>query len=66
MTNAQCILRLNSTADVEDKASFAGTAIAYEASSAAEGFVEDIEDANLKAVSSQMTAVMEVKAGTAQ
>ena len=66
MTNAQCILRLDSTADVESKAEFAGSAVAYEASSAAEGFVADIEGANLKAVSSQMTAVMEVKAGTAQ
>lgn len=66
MTNAQCILRLDSTADVASKAEFAGSAIAYEASSAAEGFVADIEGANLKAVSSQMTAVMEVKAGTAQ
>ena len=66
MTNAQCILRLDSTADVADKAAFAGTSIAYEASSAAEAFVEDIEGANLKGVTSQMTAVMEVKAGTAQ
>ena len=66
MTNAQCILRLDSTADVADKAEFAGSAIAYEAGSAAVAFVEDIEGANLKEVSSQMTAVMEVKAGTAQ
>jgi polar amino acid transport system substrate-binding protein len=66
MTNAQCILRLENTADVADKASFAGTAIAYEASSAAEGFVADIAGANLKAVTSQMDAVREVNAGTAQ
>ena len=66
MTNAQCILRLNSTADVADKASFGEVTIAYEAGSAAEGFVADIANANLKEVTSQMNAVMEVKAGTAQ
>ena len=66
MTNAQCILRLDSTADVADKASFGEVTIAYEAGSAAEGFVADITGANLKEVSSQMNAVMEVKAGTAQ
>lgn len=66
MTNAQCILRLDSTADVSDKAGFAGTAVAYEDGSAAEGFVADVSGANLKAVTSQMDAVREVKAGTAQ
>lgn len=66
MTNAQCILRLDSTADVDDKADFAGTAVAYENGSAADAFVADIEGANLKAVTSQMDAVREVKAGTAQ
>ena len=66
MTNAQCILRLDSTADVSDKAGFAGTAVAYENGSAAEGFVADVSGANLKAVTSQMDAVREVKAGTAQ
>jgi polar amino acid transport system substrate-binding protein len=66
MTNAQCILRLDSTADVADKTAFAGTAVAYEDGSAAEGFVADVTGANLKAVTSQMDAVREVKAGTAQ
>lgn len=66
MTNAQCILRLNTTADVANKTAFVGTSIAYEASSAAEGFVKDITGANLKAVTSQMDAVKEVNAGTAQ
>ncbi len=66
MTNAQCILRLDTTADVEDKAAFAGTAVAYENGSAAEGFVADVTGANLKAVTSQMDAVREVNAGTAQ
>ena len=66
MTNAQCILRLDTTADVADKAAFAGTAVAYEDGSAAEGFVADVTGANLKAVTSQMDAVREVKAGTAQ
>ena len=66
MTNAQCILRLASTADVSDKAGFAGTAVAYENGSAAEGFVADVSGANFKAVTSQMDAVREVKAGTAQ
>ncbi len=66
MTNAQCILRLETAADVADKAEFAGKSIAYEASSAAESFVADITGANLKAVTSQMDAVREVNAGTAQ
>ena len=66
MTNAQCILRLNTTTDVADKAAFGEVTIAYEAGSAAEGFVADITGANLKEVGSQMNAVMEVKAGTAQ
>ena len=66
MTNAQCILRLDSGVELTDKSQFAGSAIAYEASSAAEGFVADITGANLKAVTSQMDAVREVNAGTAQ
>ena len=66
MTNAQCILRLNTTVDVANTTAFAGTSIAYEASSAAEGFVSKIAGANLKAVTSQMDAVKEVNAGTAQ
>lgn len=66
MTNAQCILRLDTATDLTDKAQFAGMSIAYEASSAAEGFVKDITGANLKAVTSQMDAVREVNAGTAQ
>lgn len=66
MTNAQCILRLDTVTDLTDKAQFTGTSIAYEASSAAEGFVSDIQGANLKAVTSQMDAVREVNAGTAQ
>ena len=66
MTNAQCILRLDTAVDVTDKAQFEGKSIAYEASSAAESFVADITGANLKAVTSQMDAVREVNAGTAQ
>ena len=66
MTNAQCIMRMDTTAELTDKAQFAGMSIAYEASSAAEGFVTDIAGANLKAVTSQMDAVRELNAGTAQ
>lgn len=66
MTNAQCIMRLNTATELTDKAQFAGVSIAYEASSAAEGFVADITGANLKPVTSQMDAVREVNAGTAQ
>jgi polar amino acid transport system substrate-binding protein len=66
MTNAQCILRLNTTADVADKASFGEVTIAYEEGSAAETFVSDIPVSNMKPVTSQMTAVLEVKSGTAQ
>jgi polar amino acid transport system substrate-binding protein len=57
---------LDTATDLTDKAQFTGTSIAYEASSAAEGFVSDIQGANLKAVTSQMDAVREVNAGTAQ
>ena len=66
MTNAQCILRLNTTADLTDTSQFAGSAVAYEASSAAEGFVSELTGINAKAVTSQMDALKEVKAGTAQ
>lgn len=66
MTNAQCVLRLDTATELTDKAQFAGMSIAYEASSAAEGFVEGITGANLKPVTSQMDAVREVNAGTAQ
>ena len=38
MTNAQCILRLDTATDVTDKSQFSGMTVAYEASSAAEGF----------------------------
>ena len=67
MTNAQCILRLDSTADADDPMDLAGASIAYEKGSAAEGFITPYVAAiNPKAVTSQMDAVREVKAGTAQ
>ena len=66
MTNAQCILRLDTGAEVTDKANFAGMSVAYEASSAAEGFVGELTGINAKPVSSQMVAIQELKAGTAQ
>ena len=66
MTNAQCILRLETATELTNKAQFSGMTVAYEASSAAEGFVKGIMGANVKAVTSQMDAIREITAGTAQ
>ena len=66
MTNAQCVIRLKSTAEAETTAALAGKSVAYEAGSAGAAYVGALTgDINKKAVTSQMDAVREVNAGTA-
>ena len=68
MTNAQCVIRLNSATELTSATAFDGMSVAYESGSAGDTYVNAIEGANInkKAVSSQMAAVREVNAGTAQ
>ena len=66
MTNAQCVIRLASSTELTDATQFAGNSVAYEQGSAGETYASELTGANLKAVGSQMTAIMEVKAGTSQ
>ena len=71
MTNTQCIIRLNTTAELTATSQFEGKSVAYEDGSAGESYVEGIiEDesinANGKGLGSQMDAVREVSSGTAQ
>jgi len=67
MTNAQCIVRKNTTADVTSTAAFEGKTVAFEASSAGQSYVDGVKDANInkKAVTAQMDALLNVNAGTA-
>ena len=65
MFNAQCIVRRNNVAEITDVAQFNGKSVAYEAGSAATGFVEGLEGINDTPLESQMKALQEVNAGTA-
>ena len=66
MTNAQCIVRKATAADITSTAGFAGKTVAYENGSAGQTYVDDItENVNKKGVASQMDALLSVKAGTA-
>ncbi|MBO5224587.1 MAG: transporter substrate-binding domain-containing protein [Clostridia bacterium] len=65
MFNAQCIVRRNNVAEITDIAQFAGKAVAYEAGSAAVDFVDTLTGINNVALESQMKALQEVNAGTA-
>ena len=66
MTNAQCIVKKASDADITSTAGFEGKTVAYESSSAAQGYVDGItENVNKKGVATQMDALLSVKAGTA-
>ncbi len=70
MNNAQCIVRLATTADVTEYSQFAQKTVAYESGSAGQTFVtNNIVDAevsiNEKGVTSQMDAIMNVSLGTA-
>ena len=72
MQNAQCVIRLNTTAEITEGAGFEGKSVAFEAGSAGASYIAEVaktlpEDAiNQKGVTSQMDAVREVNAGTAQ
>ena len=66
MFNAQCIVRRSSTADLTDKSQFNGKSVAFEAGSAAVDFVNSLENINKIPLTSQMDALREVKAGTAE
>ena len=71
MQNAQCVIRKNTTAELSSSAELIGKSVAFETGSAGETYVKGIDDGtdgdiNKKAVSSQMAAVREVNAGTAQ
>lgn len=65
MFNAQCIVRRNNVAEITDIAQFEGKAVAYEAGSAAVDFVDTLTGINNVALESQMKALQEVNAGTA-
>ena len=66
MYNAQCIVKAANAPEITDIADFAGKSVAYEAGSAAVDFVNGLSGINAKPVTSQMDALREVKAGTAQ
>ncbi len=66
MTNAQCVIRKSTTAELVSASEMVGKSVAYEASSAGDSYVAKIEgNVNKKPVTSQMDAVREVNAGTA-
>ena len=66
MYNSQCIVRAANAPEITNIADFAGKAVAYEAGSAAVDFVDTLTGINAKPVSSQMVALQQVLAGTAQ
>ena len=66
MQNAQCIIS-KSDAEISSIAQLDGKSVAYEAGSAGESYVDGLTGSiNKKPVTSQMDAVREVNAGTAQ
>ena len=66
MTNAQCIVRRASEANITSQADFEGKTVAFESSSAGQTYVDGINaKVNKKGVSSQMDALLSVKSGTA-
>ena len=68
MTNAQCIIRKNNTAELSANTEFSGKSVAYESSSAGDSYVNGIKNVNInkKPCTSQMDAIREVNSGTAQ
>ena len=67
MTNAQCVIRLDSATELTSASQLAGMSVAFEGGSAGDSYVAAIEgNVNEKEVVSQMDAVREVNAGTAQ
>lgn len=65
MTNAQCVVRLSTATELTSQDALAGYSVAYEAGSAGETYATAVSGVNEKPVGSQMDAVREVKAGTA-
>ena len=67
MTNAQCVIRLNTAPELSSSEQLVGKTVAFEAGSAGDSYVGAIAgNINKKAVTSQMDAVREVLSGTAQ
>ena len=72
MTNAQCVIRLNTSPELVSASEFDGKSVAYEGGSAADSYMADVIEknstinVNTKEVTAQMDAVLEVNAGTAQ
>lgn len=66
MENRQCIVKKSGTATINELSDFAGSTVAFESGSAGEDFLDGVEGANKKSVTSQMDAVKEVNAGTSQ
>lgn len=66
MINAQCIVRAAAQPDLTDKSQFSGNSVAFEAGSAAQTYVEAVENVNTKECASQMDALREVMSGTSQ
>ena len=67
MTNAQCVIRMDSTTELVSASEMVGKSVAYEASSAGDSYVSAVEgNVNKKPKTSQMEAVREVLSGTAQ
>ena len=66
MTNAQCIVKRASAENITSMSGFDGKTIAFENSSAGQGYVDGIDaNINKKGVATQMDALLSVKAGTA-
>lgn len=68
MNNAQCVIRLTTTAELSSKEEFDGKSVAYEKGSAGDSYVAGVEGAtiNKKEKISQMEAVRDVLSGIAQ
>ena len=65
MTNAQCIVRKSTTADISEFADFDTKSVSFELGSAGQTFVDAIEEnINKKGVTSQMDAIKNVNLGT--
>ena len=66
MTNAQCIVRKATEADITSTSGFEGKTVAFENSSAGQTYVDGITaNVNKKGLTAQMDALLSVKAGTA-
>ncbi len=66
MTNAQCVIRLNTADELTDAGQLAGKSVAFEDGSAGDSYASAVAGINEKASSSQMAAVLEVRSGAAQ